>query len=332
VARDGLPPPTLDELRAFGRPRLAGYKLPADMRVVARIPRTASGKVIRREVAALIDARAPTEPDVERPDGARIHVEDRGRGPVVLLLHATLSNARELRPLAERLATDLRVVSVDRRSAGESRMPPDDPGGPVDVAVHIADLRAVIDQVVSGERVLVVGHSFGGCVALELAARMPEVVAGVWVFEPPYLTLLPADTTPDLARLGDRIEACARDEGVQAAALEFFDAVRGPGTADRLPVEARERLGAEGRAAVADAALRGFAPDGLARIASPVVVGLGGRGSGPYEAVARALTTRVPDLAIERFAELSHGAPVSRPDRLVSSIVAFAARVWRGAS
>jgi O-succinylbenzoic acid--CoA ligase len=62
VARDGVPPPTLTELRAFARPHLAGYKLPADVRVVSLMPRTASGKVIRREVAALVAPRRSSPP------------------------------------------------------------------------------------------------------------------------------------------------------------------------------------------------------------------------------------------------------------------------------
>ncbi|MET0772470.1 MAG: alpha/beta fold hydrolase, partial [Candidatus Limnocylindrales bacterium] len=312
VARDGLPAPTLEELRSFARPHLAGYKLPADVRAVEDIPRTPSGKVIRREVAALVAAAAPTELEVPRPDGALVHVEVRGSGPVVVLLHATLSNARELRPLAERLAARFRVLSVDRRSAGGSHMPADDPGGPVDVALHIADIQAVLEQAAPGERVLVVGHSFGGCVALELAARAPGPVAGAWVFEPPYLTLLPANATPDLARLGDRITALAREAGPRAAALAFLDAVRGPGTGDRLPLEARDRLAAEGRAAAADAALLGFAPGDLPRITVPVVVGLGGRG-GPYEAVASALATQVPDHTNKHNSQHTHPPPETRP-------------------
>jgi pimeloyl-ACP methyl ester carboxylesterase len=197
----------------------------------------------------------------------------------------------------------------------------------VDVTVHLADLTAVLEQLAPSERVLVVGHSFGGCVALELAARSADLVVGAWVFEPPYLTLLPDDAAPDLARLGERITALSREQGPSAAALAFLDTVRGPGTADRLPPEARERLGGEGRAAVADAALLGFDRHGLARIEAPVLVGLGARGGGPYEAVASALAARVPTLAIERFTELGHGAPVSRPGPPAASIVAFAQRI-----
>jgi O-succinylbenzoic acid--CoA ligase len=48
VARPGARVPSLDELRAFGRERLSGPKLPRAARAVDAIPRTASGKPLRR--------------------------------------------------------------------------------------------------------------------------------------------------------------------------------------------------------------------------------------------------------------------------------------------
>jgi O-succinylbenzoic acid--CoA ligase len=48
VARPGAPVPSIDELRAFGRDRLSAPKLPRAARAVDAIPRTASGKPLRR--------------------------------------------------------------------------------------------------------------------------------------------------------------------------------------------------------------------------------------------------------------------------------------------
>ncbi len=55
VARVGARPPSIDELRAFGRDRLSGPKLPRAMRAVDTIPRTASGKPLRRLLRATGD-------------------------------------------------------------------------------------------------------------------------------------------------------------------------------------------------------------------------------------------------------------------------------------
>jgi acyl-CoA synthetase (AMP-forming)/AMP-acid ligase II len=52
IAAGGEGAPSLDELRAFARSRLAGYKVPRRLEVVATIPRTASGKIIKHQLKA----------------------------------------------------------------------------------------------------------------------------------------------------------------------------------------------------------------------------------------------------------------------------------------
>ncbi len=312
-------------LVSFARERLAGFKVPRAIEMVPAIPRTASGKIIRREVARMLESMA-VDHAIDRPDGARVHVRRRGRGPTLMLLHATLSNAAELEPLSMALADRWTVLAVDRRSAGASLMPPGDEPGPVDVQVHVDDLVAVLDATTPDRTALVVGHSYGGCVGLELAARRPDRVAGAWLFEPPYLPVLPDASEDEAAALGERITAIARDAGLRAAALAFLESVNGPDVLRRLPSVAVARFEREGRSAVADSALLGFRPDGLHDVVAPVAIGLGGRSRGPYAQVAEGLAQRIASCSTERFPTLGHGGPVSQPGMVADAINAFAQR------
>jgi acyl-CoA synthetase (AMP-forming)/AMP-acid ligase II len=57
VPRHGADIPDLDELRAFAAPRLAAYKLPEGLIVVAELPLTAMEKVDRKALETLVDSR-----------------------------------------------------------------------------------------------------------------------------------------------------------------------------------------------------------------------------------------------------------------------------------
>ena len=166
---------------SFARERLAGYKVPAAIEVVSAIPRTASGKVLRRR-GRDGSWRSSARTLFDRPAGRRAHPCPAAwqRARSLVLLHATLSNALELDPLAIALAdagTGAGRSTAARRAPAS--MPPDDVLGPVDVQVHIDDILAVLDALVArSSRVFVVGHSYGGCVGLELAARHPGARRG----------------------------------------------------------------------------------------------------------------------------------------------------------
>ncbi len=320
VLRPGATDVAPDDVRSFCRAQLAGYKVPHSVVRVGAIPRTASGKIIRRDVGRLLDS-VVSDLFVDRPDGARVHVRRRGRGPVLVLLHATLSNARELDPLALELSEAHTVLAIDRRSAGDSVMPTEDVLGPIDVQVHIDDITAVLHKLAPAERVVVVGHSYGGCVGLELAARHPERVASAFLFEPPYLPVLP-DDAPDPAVFGERITDIAHHDGLGAAALAFLETVNGPGITRRLPATVLAQFEREGRGAVADAALTGFRPAGLGNVRARVSIGIGGRSRGPYTAVAAGLRERVHGLETHIFPTLGHGGPISQPSVVAPVILA----------
>jgi pimeloyl-ACP methyl ester carboxylesterase len=104
--------------------------------------------------------------DVE--DGGRIHVVERGQGPPIVLLHGImLTSALWVHQLRE-LADHHRVIALDLRGHGQS-LPGSEGSGIERLA---SDVASVLD-VLGVENAVVVGHSMGGMVALQMAVDMP---------------------------------------------------------------------------------------------------------------------------------------------------------------
>ena len=256
---------------------------------------------------------------LDRP-GCQIAYRTQGDGPPLLLFHATLSSSRELGVLAKRLAAGASVTGVDRRASGESQLPPDVAAAPIDVAVHVGDAAALIEHL-GGGPVKLVGHSYGGCLALELAARRPELVERVWVYEPPYAQAGPADVRERLAQVGAGTLEANERSGPEAAAEVFLAGVAGSDTVAGLSDGARARIRSQGAAAVAEATLQGLDPDGLGRITCPVVIATGADSADVYAVIADALAERIPGASHRRIAGADHMAPITRPGLIATSII-----------
>jgi pimeloyl-ACP methyl ester carboxylesterase len=92
-----------------------------------------------------------------------------GSGPPVLLLHAGIADARMWERECSAWAADFRVVRCDLAGFGQTPVPPDAVMRPA------ADTAALLDELGLTEAA-VVGASFGGSVALELAVGRPDLV------------------------------------------------------------------------------------------------------------------------------------------------------------
>ena len=101
-----------------------------------------------------------------------MHLVDRGLGPSVLLLHGQPGWGREFDPVVAELGDDVRLLVPDRPGYGWS-------AGKATSIADQARLLAAELRSRSAAPAVVVGHSFGGGVALALALDHPEVVAGL---------------------------------------------------------------------------------------------------------------------------------------------------------
>ena len=246
-----------------------------------------------------------------------IHYDRTGQGPALFLLHSTLSSSHQLRGLAARLAERHTVVAVDRRGSGRSSG--DDAAEPIDVAVHVDDVAAI--AAAEGlQRVAVVGHSYGGCVALELAARRRGLVEAVFAYEPPYAPVAPPAVAAGMAEVGRRTLEARDASDLPAAALAFLEGVSGAAAVAALGPAGRERIGRAGQGAVADATLLGMDADGLARIDCPVRIATGGASAPLYGSIAEGLVGRISSADRVELEGLDHMGPVLHPDAVAAAV------------
>ena len=131
--------------------------------------------------------------DIEVDDGGRIHVVERGRGPAIVFLHGIMLRSDLWAHALRDLAPHHRVIAVDLRGHGKSvpgRAGFSAPGatGPVETLAGVApmaaagegspgirrlasDVKAVLEAL-EVDHAVVVGHSMGGLVALQLVSDL----------------------------------------------------------------------------------------------------------------------------------------------------------------
>jgi pimeloyl-ACP methyl ester carboxylesterase len=113
-------------------------------------------------------------------DGITLEHEVSGDGEPVVFIHGGFI-ADTFRPLLAEpsLAGRYRLITYHRRGHGGSSRTP----GPTSMAQQADDCRALLRHL-GVARAHVVGHSFGGCIALQLALDAPEVVHSLALLEP----------------------------------------------------------------------------------------------------------------------------------------------------
>jgi len=126
---------------------------------------------------ARTQAAFPPLGDFVEVDGANLHYVDRGAGVPVVLVHGASGNLRDFtNSILDRLAEDHRVIAFDRPGHGWSERP--DVDAVHDPAVQAQLINAALKKIGVGPHVLV-GHSWGGAVAMAYALAYPDDLLGV---------------------------------------------------------------------------------------------------------------------------------------------------------
>ncbi|WP_030920617.1 alpha/beta fold hydrolase [Streptosporangium amethystogenes] len=173
-----------------------------------------------------------------RVDGATLHYEVRGSGPLLLLIPGGAGDAASYNGIADDLAADYTVASYDPR--GLSRSPLEDPQATQQVVQHADDAFRLLELLSPDAPACVAGCSSGAIVALHLLTAHPERIERVVAHEPPAVEVLPdaAEHRALLARVQDTF---CRD-GLMPAVAEFAAGLRRPGAEEPVAAEAAIEL------------------------------------------------------------------------------------------
>ncbi len=163
--------------------------------------------------------------------GARVEFLEQGAGEPVILLHSSASSGAQWRSLAQRLSGRYRVLAPDLWGYGGTAMRRDPGFG----LAHEAEIVHALLQRAGGSAHLV-GHSYGGAVALHVALRHAASVLSLSLIEPTAFHLLRENEAMDaaafaeIASLAARINRACIDGDHAGGMARFVDYWSVPGT------------------------------------------------------------------------------------------------------
>ncbi|MEO1139193.1 MAG: alpha/beta fold hydrolase BchO [Pseudomonadota bacterium] len=259
------------------------------------------------------------------------HVQELGEGPTLLLLHGAGATTHSWRDLVPRLSATYRIIALDLPGHGFTRLGARNRMGLERTAEDIAALCAAQDWAPK----VILGHSAGAAVALDLARRLPDTPAVIginaaldrfegiagWLF-PVLAKLLALNpiTAVAFAASGarpDRARNVIRSTGstISEEGLSFYSRL----LSDRAHVDGTLQMMASWST---DALL-----DRLPEIANPTLLITGAKDTAVSPRVSDRAAAVLPKAEVRSFAELGHLAHEEAPDLICDLVLNWCDRL-----
>ena len=244
----------------------------------------------------------------------------------VILLHSSASSSRQWQALGETLAPRFDVRAVDLHGHGAQ------PAFRGHTAMTLADDAALaVPLLAACGGAHVVGHSYGGAVALKLAAMEPRLVHSVTVFEPVLFRWLVDDpdlhaAAADVLGLAGALRRHLARNATHDAAERFIDFWSGEGAFAAMPQPARETIAARMPVVRAhfEALLREpMTPAGVRRLPMPMLFLRGAETVPATRCIANVLRAALPDAEHDVLAGRGHLGPMTPAQKVNRRIAQF---------
>lgn len=264
-----------------------------------------------------------SQPNDAQHTGFTVCGTQHDRNPVVLL-HSSMSHKGQWRQLAHELATMHRVVAIDLYGYGDAPAPAARIGFSLDNEARRIEaiLRGIFGEL---PQFHLVGHSYGGGVALKLARNLPHHVGSLALYEPTAFHVLPEgdEALIEITEVAaDMAIDLRRGESYRAAEI-FIDYWCGLGAFDAMPAHMRTLFASKVGKALRDFGALINEPatiDDYASITASVCLIAGRQSPQPSRRVA-ALLARTFARGESHWIAAGHMAPVTAPE-IVNPIIA----------
>ena len=249
-----------------------------------------------------------------------------GAGDPVVLLHSSLSSKSQWGVLAERLARRFRVIAIDLCGYGDNAGV--DAGKPFTLDDEVRLITTHLDNFVGPHvRVHVVGHSYGGLVALRFAQSRRGRIASRALYDPVVFRALHDDDAAlsEVKKLAESVAGLVMAGKRNEAAQAFVNFWGDEGSFSSLPIQVRDSIGRRVDKVPLDfqAAVRWpLSPVDLRVITVPTLLLAGARSPTVAKRIITSLNRELPNRRV-RWIDAGHMGPITHAHRVNPWIETF---------
>ena len=250
-----------------------------------------------------------------------------GSGPTVMLVHSSVSGARQWRRLMDDLKGHFCVRAVNLFGYGKT------PPWPAEARQSLTDQARLVEAALPAgdDEICLVGHSFGGAVAMKVAARLSGRVAKLVLLEPiPFDLLMQTgrlDIFAEAMNLRNVIKRCGADGDWATAAEKFADYWSGAGTWREMPPDRRLSFSDSLKPNFFewDAVMDDTTPveEWAAMLPRSTLLVFDPAGVSPVREIAAILRRSCPGWTFAEALGAGHMGPLTRPDLINPLICSF---------